>query len=789
MIWSKAKTGLALAICFASLPVFFYYIAPVLWRADYSRLRAGYEESFRFYDRHGIFLREAANRQDDHARWLEFSQIPPNVIQAVIAAEDERFYSHHGVDIVALARAVIQDAAGLKIESGASTLTMQLARMIGHYPRNLFGKILQAYTSRRLEAGLSKDQILCLYINMVPVGGGSIGMEAGAWDYFGTSLSLLSRSQTAMLAGLIKGPSVYNPRRNLEGAVSRRDYVLDKQTILGMLSSSDVARAKKEPIRLAPPKERPLAMHFTDYLLQGPLASGKGPRDGDINTSIDLPLNNAIQALMRTHLAKVRSGGISDGAVVVLDNRTMAILAMVGSPDYWNGDKGRNNGTTALRQPGSTLKPFTYAAAFLQGLSPATVVPDIPVNYIGGEDKLYEPQNYSGRNFGPVSLRDALGKSLNVPAIRVANMIGPSKLLVTLHEFGFDSLTQSAAHYGLGLTLGDGEVTLLELARGYSVFANKGMLRDLEPFLAAPGASKKKKGVRVMREDICYLITDILSDENLRMEAFGMNNPLMFDFPVAIKTGTSSNWKDSWVIGYTKTHTIAVWVGNFSGKPTNQFYGAIGAGPLFQQVARLLHESDKGADRGPIWDRLPATVEVIQVCPVSGELPNPHCPRTKRMAVLKSSIPKQECQVHREVEIDVRNGMIATDQVPPQFRAVKVFEYLDPEYQTWLYQTNQLPPPEKSSPLTGHTARVKIVDPHPDDVFIFEPGYDAHTQTIELRALVDPGLKDLYWYVNDKVLERASWPYRTSLAAVPGSYVIRLGSRQDSSEPISITVR
>jgi len=785
----KARIGLALAFCFASLSVFLYYGAPTLWRADYTRLRDGYEESFRFYDRHGIFLREAANTQGDHARWLEFSQIPADVIQAVLAAEDERFYSHHGVDFVALARAIIQDTAGLKIESGASTLSMQLARLIGHYPRNLFGKIRQAYASRRLEAGLTKNQILCLYVNLVPVGGGSVGLEAGAWDYFGTSLSLLSRSQIAMLAGLIKGPSVYNPRRNLEGAVSRRDYVLEKQAALGMLSASDVARAKKEPIRLAAPKDRPLAMHFTDYLLQGLTAPGKGSQGGDIHTSIDLPLNNAIQSLMRTHLAKVRSGGISDGAVVVLDNRTMEILAMVGSPDYWQGDRGRNNGTTALRQPGSTLKPFTYAAAFLQGLSPSTVVPDIPVNYLGGEDKLYEPQNYSGRNFGPVLLRDALGKSLNVPAIRVANLVGPKKLLETLHQFGFESLTQNAAYYGLGLTLGDGEVSLLELTRAYSAFANKGLLKELNPFRTGPEGPKGKKGVRVMKEDICYLITDILSDEGLRMEAFGLNNPLMLEFPIAIKTGTSSNWKDSWAIGYTKTHTVGVWVGNFSGKPTNQFYGAIGAGPLFQQVARLMHESVKRADRGPIWDRLPESVEEIRVCPISGDLPNAYCPRTKRMAVLKSSIPKQECAVHRAVEIDVRNGMIATDKVAPENRVVKVFEYLDPEYQTWLYQTNQVPPPEKPSPLNDQTARVQIVQPHPGDVYIFEPGYDPRTQSIELRALVGPGLKNLFWFVNDKVLEPAKWPYRASLAAVPGSYTIRLGSLKESSEPVSITVR
>jgi penicillin-binding protein 1C len=772
----------------ASLFFVFYVALPRLHKAAYAQLRARYEGSYRFYDREGVFLREVVNGQGLRAVWVDLKDMPAAAIESVLAAEDERFFQHHGVDWQALARAVYQNVRGLEIQSGASTLSMQLARMLGHQSHSLYGKLKQVYGARQLEAGLSKAQILELYLNLVPVAPGSLGLEAGAREHFGSSLALLSRSQTALLAGVIKGPSAYDPRKNLAGARAPRDYVLKKLLELGRLTPAEAERAGNEPLRLAGAPPRPLAMHFTDYARQQLREQGAS-QGGDIKTSLDAGLNASVEALLATHTKKLQAGGIGDGAVVVIDNKTLEILCMVGSPDYWAGDQGKNNGATMLRQPGSTLKPFTYATAFQRGWSPSDVIADIPINYIGGEDKLYEPQNYSGRYNGPVTLHDALGRSLNVPAIRLTNSVGPAAVLETLHHCGFKSLDQDASHYGLGLTLGNGEVSLLELVQGYSVFANKGLRWDLSPWLASRHRRPVAPGARALPEETCYLVSSILGDEQLRQEAFGFDNPLMLEFPMCIKTGTSSNWRDNWVIGYTKDFSVGVWAGNFNGRPTNQYYGAIGAGPLFQQVARLVHESKPAFRSGPIWVHAPAGIEEVNVCPLSGALPNEHCARSRRMPVLKAQAPKNACRVHRELEVDTRNGMLATEKVSKAYRAKKVFEYLPAEYQSWLYQNNRLPPPERASPIDDAADKYTVVGPRQGETYIYEPGYDPTTQSIELKALVNTAGEELYWFVNGKVLESSRWPYRASLPARPGAYEIAFGTMKERSPAVNIVVK
>ncbi|MDH3976840.1 MAG: penicillin-binding protein 1C [Deltaproteobacteria bacterium] len=773
-----------LSVCFFILS---FLAFPHFLKYDFSELKKSYEESYRIYDRKGVLLREVVNSEGFHAYWVDYPDIPTALIKAVIATEDERFYKHKGVDYLALMRALFQNVTELEVQSGASTITMQLARLIGDYPRNIFGKMGQIFTARSLEAGLNKEEILTLYINMVPMGGGNIGMEAGAREYFGASLNLLSRSQIAFLTGLIQGPGVYSPYNNLDGAVARRNYVIKRLNYMGLLNSSDADRAKKEPVTLSNIDRKPSAMHFTDYVLGNIKKASSRNRGGELHTTIDESLNKNIESLLSSHIKKLQTGGITHGAVLVINNRSMEILSMVGSPDYWDGDKGSNNGTTMLRQPGSTLKPFTYAMAFSEGKSPAHVIPDIPINYGGKDSKLYEPQNYSGKFSGPVTLYEALGRSLNVPAIRLANAIGIDALLEQLHKFGFESLKKNTGHYGLGLTLGNGEVSLLELVRAYSIFPNKGYLRNIN-HISNSSANDENGGIQVLDEEIGFLITEILYDENLRMRAFGFDNPLLFEFPIAIKTGTSSNWKDNWVIGYTKDHTIGVWVGNFSGEPTNQYSGAIGAGPLFQQIGRLVHYSRKESD-SPIWSHPSENVVKVEVCSVSGVIPNKHCTHKKQMHVLKVLMPKEKCDVHREVEIDIRNGMIASEKVAPQYRTRKVYEYLDPEYFTWMSQLNRQPPPEKVSPLNDNYNKFAVINPRDEEVYIYEPGYSEETQSIELRALVKVYTENLYWYVNDKILEPAKWPYKASLPMKPGTYAISFGTAKDRSEPVSITVK
>ncbi len=766
----------------------FYFFLPWCFKYDAEEVKGSYRESYRIFDRNDTLLRNIVNDDGFNAYWLNYNQIPPVVIEAVIAAEDNRFLTHNGIDILAFGRAFIQNILKMEIYSGASTISMQLARLIENYPRNIFGKIGQVFSARRLEIGLSKEEILALYINMVAMGGGNTGMEAGAREYFGTSLNLLSKSQVSLLTGIIQGPGIFNPFINKDGALIRRNYVLDKMNELDFLSDGDLERGRKEPIILVDQKKSPMAMHFTDYVMKKiNHRDHEYNKGGDIETTLDENLNSNIQSLLKIHIQKVQSGGITHGAVLVLDNKTMEILAMVGSPDYWDGDKGSNNGTITLRQPGSTLKPFTYATAFSLGWSPADVIPDVPISYLGGDQKLYEPENFSGNFSGPVILGEALGRSLNIPAIRLANSIGIENLLVQFKKFGFKSLSGNTDHYGLGLTLGNGEVTLLELVRAYSIFPNKGFLGDIKILsdIEIPLINNRN---RVMDEELCFLITDILANENLRMRAFGFNNPLLFEFPISIKTGTSNNWKDNWVVGYTKDHTIGVWVGNFSGAPTNQFSGAIGAGPLFQQVARLVHYST-GESNDMIWKQVPKEVVNIDICPVSGKIPSKFCSRYSSVNILKSTSPSSICNIHRLVEIDTRNGFLANDQVPEKYKINKVFEYLGSEYYTWEAQLNRKPPPDKFSPLGNNSNYFKIINPRPDEVYIFEPGYNAETQSINLKVNVKYREIGLFWFINNEKYEIAEWPYETSLPIVPGRYKINFGTDKNRSEDVIITVK
>ena len=461
---------------------------------------------------------------------------------------------------------------------------------------------------------------------------------------------------------------------------------------------------------------------------------------------------------------------------------------MVGSADYRNLNGGSVNGATALRQPGSALKPFTYALAFEQGFTPASVVPDVPTHYLASDGSLFVPRNYSERFYGPVMMREALGRSLNVPAIRTANAVGIDALLARLRAAGFTSLTESADHYGLGLTLGNGEVTLLELAQGYAMFARGGLTCRATPFAVAP----KYAPQRVFSPEIAFLITDILSDENLRIRAFGAANPLLVGFPMAIKTGTSANWRDNWVVGYTSEYTLAVWAGDFEGNPMHQMSGAIGAGPLFHKIAQLV--AHQGATpRLPERPEPPEGVRQIMICPVSGMLATENCTHKQAVFVLKDSTPLQLCSTHQKQRIDKRNGLLASVRCPSEFVAERVAEILPPEYAEWQESQGMSPPPTRYSPFCPEHGQIAdalvITTPRNGDVFLLEPGYDEETQTVELSGEVNPALPQVAWLVDGEEIAAAGWPYQADWQMTKGVHTLEMTGGGRRSEAVKFEVR
>ena len=756
--------------------------AIILFPLSAERITTNYPESRRIFDRQGRLLREVVNADGARAQWAELEGISPFVIAATLAIEDADFYGHSGINWRSVARAAWQNVSNGRRISGASTITMQLARLLFGYPRKLSGKLWQAFDALRLERAIAKDAILEQYLNRAFYGAGAIGIEAASQRYFGKPNAHLSLAEAALLSGLPKAPSDLNPLRNPQGALKRQRLVLWRMLQIGKIAQEEYRRACREPLVFRKDTDTIFAMHFTDCVI------AQNPPAGDVFTTLDGDLQRQIERLVSDHVRSFASGGLTNAAAVVLDNATGAIAAMVGSADYRNPNGGNVNGATALRQPGSALKPFTYALAFEQGFTPASVVPDVPTHYLASDGSLFVPRNYSERFYGPVMMREALGRSLNVPAIRTANAVGIEALLARLRAAGFHSLTESAEHYGLGLTLGNGEVTLLELAQGYAMFARGGLTCQATPFANAP----KHAPQRVFSPEIAFLITDILSDENLRIRAFGAANPLLLGFPMAIKTGTSANWRDNWVVGYTPDYTIAVWAGDFEGNPMHQMSGAIGAGPLFHKIAQLV--AFQGATpRLPERPEPPEGVRQIMICPVSGMLATENCPHKQAVFVLKDSTPLQPCSTHQKQRIDRRNGLLASVRCPSEFVTKRVAEILPPEYAEWQESQGMPAPPTRYSPFCPEHGQIAdalvITMPRNGDVFLLEPGYDEQTQTVELSGEANPALPQVAWLVDGEEVAAAGWPYQADWQMTKGVHTLEMSSGGRRSEAVKFEVR
>jgi penicillin-binding protein 1C len=757
---------------------------------------ASFPESVRVYDGRGELLREQVGDDGMRAAWQDLDAMSPLVIQATLAVEDARFHDHDGIDRVAVARASWDALRSGRLVSGASTITMQLARLLQPSQKNLGGKIYEMVRARRLERALSKRAILEQYLNRAPYGAGSIGVEAASRRYFGKRSALLSLAEAALIAGLPKGPSRLNPLRYPQRAKERQRHVLARMLEVGMISRAEHDRAVAEALVYAGKPPRLTAMHFTDHVLAG---LSPAARKGAVQTTLDRGLQQDVEAAVSDHVRSLALGNLGNAAVIVVDNRDCAVLAMVGSVDYWAEPDGAVNGALAPRQPGSTLKPFTYALAFEQGHSPASVVADIETRYGDADGALFAPQNFSKKFSGPVLMGDALGRSLNVPAIRVAERVGPEALLERLRQLGMSSLTRSAAHYGLGLTLGNGEVTLLELVQGYAALARRGVSCQARFLAEAPASPDTAEPRAVLSPEVSYLVTDILSDESLRIAAFGPGNALLLDFPVAVKTGTSSNWRDSWAIGYTERFTVGVWSGNFDGSSMNHLAGASGAGPLFNRVMTRVtetamqrtHMHDPTA-RPTVATPPPGVVEV-EVCALSGMLPSTHCPHRRAVHVHAEHAPTEACDWHQTVSLDVRNQMRAGELCPDQFTEERVFEILPPEYADWQAHSLMEPPPSEYSPLCpadGPVAgSVVITYPRAGETFLIEPGFDRATQTLRLTARADALVDRVEWRVDGRVVDRAGWPYTSRWPLSPGEHVVAVTAPGQRGHQVRFEVR
>jgi penicillin-binding protein 1C len=526
-------------------------------------------------------------------------RVPVRLTQAVLIAEDRRFFRHGGVDWLARAHALWQGLLAGRSVRGASTITEQVVRMLVPRPRTLWSKWLEGFDARGLEASASKSDILEFYLNQVPYAANRRGVVQAAHYYFGRDLETLDDREMLTLAVLPRAPSGLDPYRGGAKTLDRRSVRLaNDMRHAGLLSGDDWQRLIETPLELAPQRRSTAIGHFRSYVLRQVSDAPARSHQQRIVTTLDGGLMEFAQGLLDQRLAALAARRVHNGAVLVVDHRSGEILAwVVAGADTSAETPGRFvDAILVPRQPGSALKPFLYAAAFDAGWSPGVRIADTPLSEAIGSG-MHRFNNYSRQFYGDVTVRQALGNSLNIPAVHAVNFIGPDRYLSLLHELGFESLNKPAGFYGDGLALGNGEVSLLELVRGFTALANGGRYSPLLATISTP--REKIEGTQVLTRGAATMVGDILSDPWARVMEFGRYSTLNLPVQTAVKTGTSTDYRDSWAVGFDSRYVVGIWMGNLDRSPTDGVTGSTGPGLALRGLFAYLNR-DQNSSRLPI---------------------------------------------------------------------------------------------------------------------------------------------------------------------------------------------
>jgi penicillin-binding protein 1C len=721
-----------LAIIGGSALLFSYYrIARTLPSVNDLQARASQFETTRILDRNGNLLYEILDPNAGRRTYVTLDRISPALLAATIATEDKDFYSHPGFDPLAIMRALWENYRTEGQGGGASTITQQLARALllspeeraqRTYSRKAREIILAAEITRRY----SKDEILELYLNEIYYGNLAYGIEAAAETYFGKTANQLTLAEASFLAGLPQSPSVYDIYTNREVTLIRQQQVLVLMYELSQtdgcikVSNSDVpicvdaaailnAANEMKTRTFNSPNINTRYPHWVNFVrsqLEQQYDAQTIYRSGFIiYTTLDPRLQDEAQRLVTEQVALLADKNARNGALVAIKPSTGEILAMVGSPDFNNDAiSGQvNMADSPTRQPGSSIKPITYVAAFEKGWTPATLIWDVPSEFPPSGDpndprEPYKPVNYDGRFHGPVTVRTALANSFNLPAVKTLNFIGiydnpdtPEKegMIAMAERLGITSLTR--ADYGLSLTLGGGDVSLFEMTSAFSVFANGG--RKVPPVAILKIVDfegnviyeyQPPEGEQVIRPEHAFLISSILSDNEARAPMFGRNSLLNLPFQVAAKTGTTNDFRDNWTMGYTPDLVTGVWVGNADYTPMVNTTGLSGAAPIWS--AFMQYAVPIVSNNAPASFSIPAGVTEKIICALSGTEPSQWCRGGQRSEFFASDQPPlpRSQDLIREVKIDTWTGLIAGDACPDFAREEMVLNVTDPWARKWL---------------------------------------------------------------------------------------------------------
>ncbi len=629
-------------------------------------------------DRHGELLYEIYTEKKRVP--IELEDLPDYAKQATIAIEDKNFYKHRGFALEGILRAVSKIVFKQQLQGG-STITQQLVKTALLTPeRTIRRKIREALLASATEIIYSKDQILEMYLNQVPYGGTAYGIESAAQTYFNKHAKDLSLAETTLLAGLPAAPTRYSPfGAHPEAAKNRQETVLKRMVEDNYLTEEEAEKAKQKELTFAPPTVGIKAPHFVLYV-KGLLIEEYGSQLVEqgglkVTTTLDLEIQDFAQEVVATEVAKLETKKVNvhNGAALVTNPKTGEILAMIGSHDYFDDEHdGKVNVTFRLRQPGSSIKPLNYALGLTKEvITLATVINDVPTCFSVPGQKAYCPINYDYQFHGPVQIRFALGNSYNLPAVKVLVLNGLEDFVATSSAMGISTF-KDPSQYGLSLTLGGGEVKMVDMATAFSAFANLGIRQDIYAIEKVKNRHGKtlyqreeQEGERVLSMEVAYLISHILLDNNARSAAFGSGSYLVIkNHPeVSVKTGTTNDKRDNWTIGFNPSRLVVVWVGNNDNTPMSAVASGItGASPIWNQIMSYALQ-----DKEEEWPLKPEGIVGAQVCALSGKMPNPETPcETRFEYFIKGTVPTETENLKAFIEVDKTTGQIATNKTLPE---------------------------------------------------------------------------------------------------------------------------
>ena len=747
------------------------------------------------YDSNGRLLRLTLAADDKYRLWTPLPAMSREFVDAVLLHEDRHFPLHPGVNPAALTRAALRTYTG-GARQGGSTITMQLARLVYRLnTRTPWGKARQVARAIGLELRYSKAEILEAYLNLAPYGQNIEGVGAASLIYFNRAPQRLGLAEALTLAVIPQSPS----RRALGDAEKKaltdaRNRLYARWAVVHP-EAADQRGLVQLPLSLRGTADLPFRAPHLSAMLLADRAFGAG--GNVIHSTLDLRLQQTLERQLQNYVARERRVGIVNASAMLLDTRDMGVRAVVGSANFFDDAiDGQVNGTLARRSPGSTLKPFIYGLALDQGLlHPLTMLKDAPTAF-----GPFTPENFDGRFAGPIPAREALIRSRNVPAVAVSARLAQPTLYQFLKSAGVARM-QSEKHYGLGLALGGGEVTMEELVRMYALLANRGVLRPVRYVQPAPAVAAGREGaasagaaprgpsdgaaheVRLLSEEASFIILDILRDNPRPDLAWSARSRI----PVAWKTGTSWGFRDAWSVGVFGPYVLAVWVGNFDGQGNPAFVGVQAAAPLFFQIVDAVVAAQPGLVE-PAF-RQPPNLRRIEVCAASGDLPNADCPLRAQTWFIPGKSPIKVSTLHRGVAVDTRTGRAACPPYDPRYVRVEVFEFW-PSDLAHLFAQAGMPrrPPPAESCGSGDAAGTAPAITSPLRATTYTQRAGAPPQVIALNAAVDADAHELHWFANEAYLGAARPGVALGWQPAPGAYVLRVVDDHGRSDARDVRV-